>query len=439
MTSPLALLGGPKVRSRPFPSRVVLSEAAKKAGCDVLQNGALSLFLGAKGARFHGGPRVLSMEKAWAEHMGYAHAISVNSWTSGLMACVGALKLDPGDEVICAPYTMSATATAILLYGGVPVFADVEPDRFCLDPDDVERKITPRTKAIMAVHLFGGVADLDRLVAIAERHALPLIEDAAQAPGALWRGKPVGAAARGRLGLGGFSLNYHKHIHCGEGGVIVTDDDELAHHCRRIRNHGENDVDASASDDELINAIGGNYRLTEPQAAIAEVELDRLDDLLITRRTLAERFLTRLSGLPGVTATAPRPGTTHAYYAFAFTVEPDIIGCSRDDFVKAVQAELPKPEMPEDTPLVGRYVAPLYMNPVYRRRIAIGSKGWPFSEAQALQDYGPGLCPVVERLYGERLVYTPLIREPLGHEDVDDLADAIEKVAAHVHDLRAAA
>src|SRR5690606_15369733 len=210
----------------------------------------LSGFLGAGGAAFNGGEEVKKFERAWADKYGFKHAISVNSWTSGLMVAVGAVGVEPGDEVICSPYTMSASATAALFYGGVPIFADLDPNNYCLDPVSIEARITERTKAIIVVHLFGGSADMDAIMEIARPRGIKVIEDAAQAPGVYYKGRPVGAIGD----IGGFSLNYHKHIHAGEGGLLVTNDDELAIRSQLIRNHGENALDMFNLDN-LSNVI----------------------------------------------------------------------------------------------------------------------------------------------------------------------------------------
>ena len=174
-------------------------------------------------------------ERFCEAHFGVRHAVTVNSWTSGLIAAVGAVGLEPGDEVVVSPWTMCASATAIVHWNGIPVFADIEPDMFCLDPRSVEACITPRTRAIMAVDIFGQSADMTALRAVAARHGLKLISDTAQAPGALNGARWAGTLAD----VGGFSLNYHKHIHTGEGGVLVTDDDTLAERLQLIRNHAE--------------------------------------------------------------------------------------------------------------------------------------------------------------------------------------------------------
>ncbi|HQF92382.1 MAG TPA: DegT/DnrJ/EryC1/StrS family aminotransferase, partial [Synergistaceae bacterium] len=212
--STLALLGGTPVRTEKFPGYRVMGQEEKDATARVIDSGVLSGFIAGWHENFWGGPEVRALEEEWAAHFRVKHAIAVNSATSGLMAAVGAVGVEPGDEVIVPPYTMSATAVAPLVWNAVPVFADLEPRGFCLDPVSVEARITPRTRALMAVDIFGHPYDADAINALARKYGLAVIEDCAQAPGATYRGRFAGTL--GNLGV--FSLNFHKHIHCGEGG-----------------------------------------------------------------------------------------------------------------------------------------------------------------------------------------------------------------------------
>jgi len=431
----LALHGGAPVRSRPFAVRKTMGDAEKQAVLKVMDSDQLSGFFGSPGAAWLGGPEVKRFERRWADDYGFKHAISVNSWTTGLMAAVGAIGIEAGDEVIVSPYTMSASATAILFYGGIPVFADVDPDTFNISPASIARVITPRTKAIMVVHLFGQAADMDPIMDLARAHGLKVIEDAAQAPGVHYKGRPVGTIGD----IGGFSLNYHKHIHAGEGGLLVTNDDRLAQRCQLIRNHGENLVEWLGVQD-LQNMIGSNYRMTELQAAIGTAQMDRLKPSLAHRQRLAAHFTRRLAGLDGITAPRSAEGAEHAYYLFALRYQAERTGIPRSQFVQAVNAELPKPGGWEQTGLVEGYVRPLYMAAMYQQKVALGSKGLPWSANPDVHyDYSAGLCPVVERLQSHELILTPLMREPLTTEDIDDLAAAIRKVLRHRDSLVGAA
>lgn len=432
MTGTLSLLGGQPVRTKPFPQRRTMGEAEKRGVLEVMDSDCISGFLGSPGEGAWGGPKVRDFEARWADRFGYRHAVTVNSWTSGLMVAIGAAGLGPGDEIICPPYTMSASATAAFFYGVVPVFADIDPVTYCIDPRSVEARITPRTRAIMVVHLFGGSADMAALTDIADRHGLRLIEDAAQAPGTTWQGRSVGALRD----IGGFSLNYHKHIHTGEGGVLVMDDDDLALRSRLIRNHGENFIE-SLGLEQIDNIVGGNYRLTELQAAIGIAQLDRLDGILARRRYLAAHLARRLEGVPALQAATVASGTEHAYYVYPIRFDPDVAGIDRAAFIEAVAAELPRPTIPEDIPLSGGYVKPLYLNPVYQRRIAIGGHGFPFDRSGVpAPSYAKGLCPVAERMHERELMISFLVREPLETADIDDFVDAMLKVLEHAPALQ---
>lgn len=432
-TSRPAILGGDPVRSAPtFPMRRTMGDAEREIVARVVDSDVLSAYLGSAGAFFLGGEQVRAVEDKWGSRYGFEHVITVNSWTTGLMVAMGAVGVQPGDEVICPPYTMSASASAAAFYGGIPVFADIEADTFCLDPAAFEAAITPRTRAVVVVHLFGGPARMDPILEIARRHGVKVIEDAAQAPGVMYRGRPVGAIGD----VGGFSLNYHKHIHAGEGGVLVTQDAEIARICQLVRNHGENAV-TEEEVSTLPNFLGSNYRLSELHAGIANVQLDRLQGYLDTRMRLAAHMEQRLDAIEGLTPPRIEEGSTHAFYLYPIRYDAAVIGLSRRQFVQAVGAELPKPAGFETTPLAEGYVKPLYLLSMYQQQRALGRDGYPWAfNPDITYDYRKGLCPVAERMYERELLLSPMVREPLTMDDMDALADAMEKVAAHAPAIR---
>jgi dTDP-4-amino-4,6-dideoxygalactose transaminase len=424
--SALAIHGGQPVRKTPYPVYVPIGEEEKRAVLEVLDTKVLSQFLGAWSPDFYGGPRVQGLERAWADYFGARHSVSVNSATSGLFAAVGAAGVGPGDEVIVSPYTMSASATAALVYGAIPVFADIDPETFCISPASIRERITPRTRAIIAVDIFGHPAAFDEIVAIADEHGLTVIEDAAQAPGARLDGRYAGTL--GHMGV--FSLNYHKTIHSGEGGVIVTDEDDLAERLQLIRNHAEAVVRARGVAD-LVNMIGFNYRMTEIEAAIAGEQLRKLERLLQPRIAAAGYLTERLAPLPAITTPVVRPGVRHGFYVYAIRYDASRTGIPRDRFALALQAE--------GVPIYQGYVRPLYLEPLYQRRIAFGRDGFPFTYEgyKGSVSYEPGICPVTERMHFEELLYTNICHADITRADLDDFVAAFQKVLDHAAELRA--
>ncbi len=426
----LAINGAEKVRSELFPSYNTIGEEEKRAVDGVLDTGILSNYIGGWGEAFYGGTQVKKLEEEWAEYFGGKYAVAVNSATSALMCAVGAAGIKPGDEVIVSPYTMCASATAPLIYNAVPVFADIEEEYFCLDPKSVEERITPRTKAIIVVNIFGQPHNADRIREIADRHGLFVIEDNAQGPGATYNGRYAG-----NLGdVGVFSLNYHKHIHCGEGGIAVTDDLEIAERLQLIRNHAEAVVEAKGYTN-LINMIGFNMRMTEMEAAVARVQLTRLRGLIDERIANVEYLYDKLSDIPCLKLPPKRNGVKHVYYMQPILYDAKDTGVDRDRFIEAVKAELMPSRLREREGVLIRcgYVKPLYQIPMYQSKIGYGSDGYPFTE---YVNYPIGLCPVCEDLYSNRMVTNDLIHPGLTKQDLDDIATAFKKVYDNIDELR---
>ena len=297
--SKLAIHGGTPVLSHPLPADNTIGAEELEAVKRVFERGSLSGFYGNWGPQFLGGTEVQEFEQDWAKHFKVPHVVSMNSATSGLFAAIGAAGISPGDEVIVPPTTMSATAMAPLVYGGIPVFADIDPDTFCLDVESVRAAITPKTRAILAVNLFGQPAPLAALAALARDKGLVLIEDNAQGPLAAENGQFAGTIAD----IGVFSLNYHKHIHSGEGGICCTRDPELALRLQAIRNHAENIVKPAGIQDPA-NMVGFNYRLSEMSAAVGRSQLRKIDAEVGRRQHLAERLSEGVRGLEGISRSA---------------------------------------------------------------------------------------------------------------------------------------
>ncbi len=429
----LAILGGAPVRTTSFPAYVTVGQEEKDAVCRVIDSGVLSRYLGCWHEQFYGGQEVQALEKEWAAHYSVRHAVAVNSATSGLICAVGAVGISPGDEVIVSPWSMCISATAPLFYGAIPVFADIEPDCFCLDPQSIERKITPRTKAIIVVDLFGQPYDADAINALATRHGLTVIEDTAQAPGAHLHGTPAGTL--GHVGV--FSLNYHKHIHCGEGGVIVTNDDALAERLRYIRNHAEA-VASGHPVDDLTNMLGYNFRMTEMDAAIARCQLVKLETLNRKRLENIAYLENALKDIPCLTMPKVRYDAKHVYYVHAMRYDKDKAdGVSAQTFVGALKAELPHFRLreKEGTKLGCGYAVPLYRMPIFQKLKAIGREGWPFNLRPEVS-YPLGLCPKCESLHAGGVVTHEFMLPSLERDDLDDVLTAFHKVYRHRDTLK---
>lgn len=433
--STLALFGGAPVRTALFPPYKVIGEEEKAAVAEVMDTGILSRYLGAQHEDFMGGPQVREFEREWAAVFHANHAVAVNSATSGLYAAVGAAGVGPGDEVIVSPYTMMASVTAAVVFNAVPVFADIHPQTFCLDPDSIRARITERTRAVIVVHLFGQVADMDAIMEIAEQHDLIVIEDCAQSPFATCQGRPCGTL--GHMGV--FSLNYHKHIHTGEGGVVTTNDPELAERLCLIRNHGEA-VAGKRGVKNIVNIVGFNFRMGEIEAAIGRCQLRKGPDLVRTRRRNVALLESRMGVLPGLSPPFVPNSNEHVYYVHALTHDANAMGVSRQLFVDALKAELPPTELREgEGALIGAgYVRPIYLEPMFQQKIAYGKTGCPFTcpHYDGHQEYARGICPNVEKAHFETLITHEMMRPPMSEQDLQDVASAFHKVMDHLSELR---
>ncbi len=420
----LALFGGPKIIQAEFKRYNPLGNEEVQAAKDVIESGVLSQFLGAWHADFYGGSKVQEFERQCEKYFGVKHAVTVNSWTSGLIAAVGAIGIEPGDEVIVTPWTMSASATAILHWNAIPVFADIDPKTFNLCPKSVEANITQYTKAIMAVDIFGQSADIDELMALAEKHGLKVISDTAQAPGALYKGKYAGTAAH----VGGYSLNYHKHIHTGEGGIIVTNDDDIAERLQLIRNHAEVVV-GDKGVTNLSNMVGHNFRLGEIECAMGIEQLKKLDGFVKSRQGLANRLTEGLKDLRGLQTPIVKADRTHVYYVYPLILDIEELDVSRDQIHAALKAE---------GVAVSKYYQNIHLLPMYQKKIAYGSKGFPWTSDISHRDvsYSKGICPVAEELNDSTYLGFGMCVYDLTNDDVDLIVKAFKKVWSKIEEIK---
>ncbi len=421
----LALLGGPRTIETPFRRYNPIGVEERDAAVRVIESGVLSKFIGAWDPDFYGGPMVREFERQCEAYFGVKHAVTVNSWTSGLIAAVGAIGIEPGDEVIVSPWTMCASATAILHWNAIPVFADIESRTFCLDPASIEANITPYTRAIMAVDIFGHSANMDAIMEVARRHRLKVISDAAQSPGARYRGRYTGTMAD----IGGFSLNFHKHIHTGEGGILVTESDALAERLRLIRNHAEAVV-GDKGETDLVNMVGHNFRLGEIECAIGIEQLKKLETKVAGRQHAAARLTAGLLGLDGLRPPIIEPDCTHVYYIYPLLVDVTRLGIPKTRIADALRAE-------GVTGIATGYQN-VHLLPIYQRMIAYGSKGFPWTSDICKREvnYQKGICPVAENLHDETYLGYAMCMNEMSDEEVDLLVAAFRKVWANLEALR---
>lgn len=393
MAENLALHGGRPVRPALLPyGRHWVDDGDVAAVVESLKSGWVTT-----------GPPVGRFERAVAAQVGAARGVAVSSGTAALHAAMFAVGIGAGDEVIAPPLTFAATTNAVLYQGGVPIFADIDPDTLTLDPVDVERRLTSRTRAVVAVDYAGQPCDLDALRALARARGVALIEDAAHALGARYRGRPLGALAD----VTTWSFHPVKHVTTGEGGMVTTDDPQLAERCVRFRNHGitTDAAQREAAGDwvyEMVD-LGFNYRLTDLQCALGLAQLGKLEGFLARREAIAARYREAFGGLGGLTLPAVSADVRHAWHLFPVLLDLERLGADRRTVFSALRAEGIG---------VNVHYIPVYWHPYYR---GLG--------------YEKGLCPRAEAAY-QRLLSLPMF-PAMDDRDVDDVVTAVRKVLGH--------
>jgi perosamine synthetase len=390
----LALHGGSPVRATYLPyGRQSIEESDVDAVVEVLRSDWLTT-----------GPKVAEFEEAFAARVGAAHAVSFSSGTAALHAAAFAAELKSGDEAITTPLTFAATANCVLYQGATPVFADVSSDTLNLDPEQAEKKISVKTRAIIPVDYAGHPADLSAIIEIAQRNDLIVIEDACHALGAEFDGKRVGSIADMTV----FSFHPVKHITTGEGGMVVTNDAQFAETLLRFRNHGiSSDARQRQSAGQWhyeMVLLGFNYRLPDIVCALGLQQLKRLDANLARRRTIAARYTSAFSEMRGVIPPAVRGGVNPAWHLYPIRLELEKLTAGRAEIFRALRAE---------NIGVNVHYIPVHYHPYYRERF--GSRAGEF--------------PVAEDAY-ERLVSLPMFHS-MTNDDVDDVICAVRKVLGY--------
>ncbi|MGW5358892.1 DegT/DnrJ/EryC1/StrS family aminotransferase [Actinopolymorpha pittospori] len=407
MASTLALHGGEPIRTRPFPA---WPAAADPAATGSTETELLDVLTSGRWGSTHG-TRVAAFEEAFAGYQQAAHCVCVCNGTLALVAALRAAGVGIGDEVVVPPYTFIASAAAVTFVGAVPVFADVQPDTHLLDPVAAEAAITPRTRAVMPVHIAGRPCDMDAFTALGRAHGIAVIEDAAQAHGAEWRGRRVGAIAD----LGTFSFQSSKNMSAGEGGAVVTNDDRLADRLYSLANVGRVRGGGWYQHEHL----GYNLRLTEFQAAVLAGQLRDHPDQQRRRESNATLLGSLLGELDGVWLPSTDPSVT-AHGRHLFLVRLPALGAAgrRDAFVRALAAE--------GIPCSSGYVG-LHRNAALRAEIANLTKRLDLPATEPF-------VPVTDRLASDT-VWLPQPTMLGTPEDVHDIAAAFQKVLAQAATL----
>jgi perosamine synthetase len=363
------------------------------------------------------------LELQFAERVGAARCVGVSNGTTALQIALAALGIGPGDEVIVPALSFIASGLAPLHQMAVPVFADVDPVTFTLDPVDVARRITSRTAALLPVHLHGMPADMDSLRELATRHGLAIVEDAAQAHGAQYRGRQVGTLGDAAA----FSLQVTKNLPtCGEGGLLTTDDDALADKARTIRQFGEV-IEAGKPRDYISYRLGWNAKLNPIQAAFATSQLGRFDEYERQRQENVTAFLQRLRALPGIQVPAARADSTHAWHILRFRFDPEAMGLPGLT-PTALRTALRRVMRAEGVPLSQYQLITLPQQTVFRERTGFGG-GYPWAAA-AGDDTPDGSHPVAEAIIEDSLTLQKRHLNPGSGPLLQRYADAFEKVWA---------
>jgi len=396
--SDLAILGGNPVRTRPFaPWPQYLAADAERVQQVIASRHWGGYPMPSRYAREFAG--------RFAALHGAKYGLCLANGTIAIIAALQAAGIKFGDEVILPAYTWDGTATAILFAGGVPVFADVDPDTYCLTAATAEKHITPRTRAILPVHLAMRFADMDGLAALARKHDLKIIEDCAHAHGGIY-----GTRGAGSIGdLGCFSLQESKLMTSGEGGIVITSDLRAFEHLQSQVNCGR----ASMTDRFRQRVLGSNYRMTDLQAALLIGQLDMWPEMQAKREAAAKRLTDGLSAIKGIRPLPPQAQITRsAIYCYVFQYRPEREGVARDLIAAALDAE--------GIPCDGRFYEPVYRSDLFHAT--------PQNSPQLKGDYSGVHCPVSERAAYHESLWLPQFLLIGESSDVDDILTAVDKV-----------
>lgn len=412
----LALYGGPKVIKKKFKKYNSIGKEELIAATKVVKSGKLSSFIAGDGEYSQGGYYINKFENYLAKFYKVKHAITVNSWTSGLIAAVGSIGVNPGDEVITTPWSMCASATAILHWNAIPVFADIDKKTYNIDPFDIKKKITKKTVAIIAADIFGQSCDVEGIKKVIRGTKIKLITDSAQAPYSFYKKKIAGTLGD----IGGFSLNYHKHINTGEGGIVVTNNSLLAKKVKLIRNHAEAALNNNTKK-KLINMLGYNFRMGEIEAAIGIEQYKKLKSIIKKRNEIINVLNKKFKEIPLlITSDVNDNIFSHNYYVYPILLDWKKIKYKRSFLIKCLKSEGLEG-------LVEGYCN-IHLLSIYQKKIAYGSRGFPWSIYNKNINYKKGLCPVAEELHDKSFIGYHICLFEITNKEVELIIRTFKKV-----------
>lgn len=409
--SKLALFGGEKAKKTPFGTGKRFGEEELQQVKEALDQNTLFYWAGTK---------VKDFTKKFATMYGMSYCVAASSGTAGIHVALGAVGVTEGDEVITSPITDMGSLIGILYQNAIPIFADLDPHTYNLDPKSIEEKITEKTKAILVVHLAGNAADMDPIMEIAKKHNIKIIEDCAQSYMTYYKGRLVGTIGD----IGCFSLNDFKHISTGDGGMIVMNDEDTYIKAFKFadKNYDRFSKDPAAL--RKIESLAPNYRMSELQGAVAIAQLDRLETLCQKRQAFGDAITKGISGLKGIYPPHVIEGGKSSYWFYMLRIDEKEAGVSREEFSKALAAE----GIPNQAGYIPTCV---YEYDMFQNKSAYEGTNSPFDSKYYGKDidYKKGLCPVAEEILATAIKFS--ISEFYTQQDLDEIIEAFQKVSNH--------
>jgi len=411
--SQLALFGGEKAKKTPFGTGKRFGKEELMQVKEALEQNTLFYWMGNKVKEFN---------RKFADMYGTKYCVSTSSGTAAIHVALGVCGVSAGDEVITSPITDMGTVIGILYQNAIPIFADLDPYTYNLDPKCIEEKITEKTKAILVVHLAGNAADMDRIMDIAEKYKLKVIEDCAQSYLCYYKGKLTGTIGD----IGCFSLNDYKHISAGDGGMLILNDDDMYYKALRFADKNYNRYAKNQAELRKVQYIAPNYRMNELTGAVALAQLDKLKDICEKRNIYGEKLSRGIEGLPGIIIPKIEEGVKSSYWFYMFRIDEKEAGVSRDEFSEALNAE-------GAMNWTGYIQSCVYEYDIFKNKTAYIGTDCPFNCKNYGKEinYYKGMCPTAEQI-NDTAIRMP-VSEFFTDEDCNEVIEAIKKVSSYYY------